>query len=352
MNTLMPLLLLLGTAVVNSAGAEPARPAMPMAPAVTARVVGAPASRSTSDDEILVLDTFSFSAGAGAYTFTASTPRTYMGMPFHIDPSTGEDFAVDKIVVYPVYTGETAIQYTTLRTSILLWDAWSESSIPVFAVPQTFVVADLAEPISFEPNTLASIEFSLSSPVAFSALQAHAFSISYEGDSGAGLQSSENLTSTLRVSDDPLAVGDNASPDHYGYRNASGREDFNFLPDDAKTVNLPNQAIAIQMYARPGYARQAITNFVATPAHPTVANGSFSVAATGGASGNPVTFWVETDAVCTAGGTNGQTISIVGGGTCIVHAAQDGNGDFSGAPLQTLYVFIAGGDAIFANGFQ
>jgi len=57
-----------------------------------------------------------------------------------------------------------------------------------------------------------------------------------------------------------------------------------------------------------------------------------TVAATGGGSGNPVTFATTTPAVCTASGANGATITLVGVGTCTVTADQAGGGTYDPAP--------------------
>ena len=58
----------------------------------------------------------------------------------------------------------------------------------------------------------------------------------------------------------------------------------------------------------------------------------FAVGATGGASGNPVTFGTGPSTVCTAGGTNGSTITIGGVGTCTVIAFQAGTTNYLAAP--------------------
>jgi D-arabinose 5-phosphate isomerase GutQ len=59
---------------------------------------------------------------------------------------------------------------------------------------------------------------------------------------------------------------------------------------------------------------------------------AFTVSATGGASGNPVTFTTTTPATCSASGVNGSTISISGAGSCTVQANQAGNASYSAAP--------------------
>jgi hypothetical protein len=57
----------------------------------------------------------------------------------------------------------------------------------------------------------------------------------------------------------------------------------------------------------------------------------FVVSATGGDSGNPVTFSAGPSSICTSGGTNGATITITGVGTCTVTANQAGNSNYNAA---------------------
>jgi hypothetical protein len=82
-------------------------------------------------------------------------------------------------------------------------------------------------------------------------------------------------------------------------------------------------------------AAQAIT-FTSNPASPT-ALGTYAVTATGGASGNPVTFGSSTPNVCTVAG---NTVSFVIGGSCTVTANQTGNANYlaAGQVTQTFTV--------------
>ena len=59
--------------------------------------------------------------------------------------------------------------------------------------------------------------------------------------------------------------------------------------------------------------------------------GTTILAATGGGSGNPVQFTSATPAVCTTGGSNGATVTLVAPGTCTINASQAGNADYSAA---------------------
>ena len=74
-------------------------------------------------------------------------------------------------------------------------------------------------------------------------------------------------------------------------------------------------------------ANQTI-NFAALGAK-TFGDAPFTVSATGGASGNPVTFTATGN--CTSGGTNGATITITGAGSCTVTADQAGTGNYNAA---------------------
>ncbi len=57
-----------------------------------------------------------------------------------------------------------------------------------------------------------------------------------------------------------------------------------------------------------------------------------TVTATASPTGFAVVFTTTTPTVCTAGGTHGATITLVGGGTCTVQADQPGNAIFAAAP--------------------
>ena len=53
--------------------------------------------------------------------------------------------------------------------------------------------------------------------------------------------------------------------------------------------------------------------------------------ATGGGSGNTVTFTSGSTSVCTSSGTNGSVFTFVGAGTCVVNANQLGNANYNAA---------------------
>lgn len=103
--------------------------------------------------------------------------------------------------------------------------------------------------------------------------------------------------------------------------------------DDYLAAAQVTQTVAVSRKA------QTITG-VTTPTAPTYL-GSYTVTATGGGSGNPVTFGTTTPAVCTSSGTNGSTISFVAAGTCTVTADQAGDGTWAPAATASVTFVVA-----------
>jgi hypothetical protein len=67
------------------------------------------------------------------------------------------------------------------------------------------------------------------------------------------------------------------------------------------------------------------------PSSVNVGAAPITLTATGGASGNPVTFASQTPSVCATSGTNGSTLTFIATGTCTVRASQAGNTSFLAA---------------------
>ena len=94
-------------------------------------------------------------------------------------------------------------------------------------------------------------------------------------------------------------------------------------------IHYGSSAVALTALAQ--QQPQAIT-FTSTPPSPAAYGGSYSPAATGGGSGNPVDFSIDpASAGCTL--TSG-TVQFTGTGTCIIDANQAGNGGYQAAPQQ------------------
>jgi hypothetical protein len=90
---------------------------------------------------------------------------------------------------------------------------------------------------------------------------------------------------------------------------------------DHLAANRVQQSVAV------GQGSQAINFTSVAPTNPKV-GGSYGVSASGGGSGNEVTFSSTTSSVCSVVGT---TVSFVGAGTCTIDADQAGNADYLAA---------------------
>ena len=70
---------------------------------------------------------------------------------------------------------------------------------------------------------------------------------------------------------------------------------------------------------------------------------TYTAAATGGGSGNPVTFSSGSTSICTSSGTNGSVFTFIAVGTCVVDANQAGNGNYNAATQVVQNVTVTKG---------
>src|SRR5687767_7629126 len=138
--------------------------------------------------------------------------------------------------------------------------------------------------------------------------------------SGSNGVANSGSISTLNVADSPHAITAIYTPT--GSYTGSTSPIFN------QDVNKADQTII----------------FAALP-DKTYGDAAFVVSATGGASGNPVTFSASGN--CTSTGLNGSTITITGAGSCTVTASQAGNANYNAAPNVDQSFDINKADATF-----
>jgi hypothetical protein len=86
---------------------------------------------------------------------------------------------------------------------------------------------------------------------------------------------------------------------------------------------------------------QAIT-FTSTPPSPAAVGGTYTPAATGGASGNPVVFSIDASSTAGACSVSAGVVHFASGGTCKIDANQAGNSQFTAAPSVSQSVTITG----------
>jgi len=112
--------------------------------------------------------------------------------------------------------------------------------------------------------------------------------------------------------------------------------------DQAGTTNYAAAPQATQSFAV-GQGTQTITFTSTAPTSPTVGGPTYTVTATGGASGNAVTFSSLTTSVCTL---SGSTVSFVGAGGCQVAANQAGSDNYFPASQVTQNMTVASAPAL------
>ena len=92
---------------------------------------------------------------------------------------------------------------------------------------------------------------------------------------------------------------------------------------------------------------QTITNFIATPPSPGVIDGTTTLTATGGASGNDVVFGTSTSGICTVDGAG--LVTYIAAGTCTVTADQLGNADYHAAQQVTFGITVEKKDQLITG---
>lgn len=125
-----------------------------------------------------------------------------------------------------------------------------------------------------------------------------------------------------------------------------------YYPSVGIKIITPNHGVSgCSFYDKTGYCLFAMSNTVAStlhvnsnlpkqnqsisftsvpPTNPTI-GGSYTVTATGGASGNPVIFSIDANSTSGACTISGNLVSFTGNGTCIVDANQAGNAHYNAA---------------------
>lgn len=183
----------------------------------------------TGTADPVVYDSFTVATGL---TTTTGSPRTVMGGGFTA-AGAGPEVDISKITVYMAATS--AATYTNVRVNIQLWDTAAAASTPVFgSAAGSLIVVDLG-PVTTTTNTFNAVDITLPSPIRLSSLANKGIAVGYQGDSGAGLVTTDALTSLLTYGA-PVSVGTNSFNGGNGFlRNASLRSDYNFLPSDLRT---------------------------------------------------------------------------------------------------------------------
>jgi len=221
--------------------------------------------------------------------------------------------------------------------------------IDVPTPPSAPTIAASFTPSTIVTNGTSALAFTLTNPNSDIALTGAAFTDTLpsgilvstpnglSGSCGGGTIAATGGGSSLSLSGATLAAGasctfsiDVTSSQVGNYTNVTSavtaNESFTGLTASASlTTNMASQTIA----------------FTSTPVVNPMVSGTYQVSATGGASGNPVTFSIDASSTPGACTISGSIVSFMAVGTCIVDANQAGDANFTAAAQASQTISIA-----------
>lgn len=243
--------------------------------------------------DVLLFDSFSAATSFGIPNVT----RTFIGFPFNtINPN--EPLLISKATVY--LASATAVSYTNIQVRVQFWNDWNGTTNPVFSNAAGGIqVADLGA-FTTAASSFYTIPLTFASPIPFADFVNNGYAVNFQGDTGSGLASTDDLTTVAGYGASPFAVGTTPIVNAYGYRNASGLTNFNFNSTDARTFTQPNQGIALQLFG----------NFTSPTATATATNTQTNTPA---ATNTPTATATPAAPVCFSGSpTQGQEVPPTG----------------------------------------
>ena len=173
-----------------------------------------------------------YDATGASFTTTTGSPRTFIGGAANIDGA-GPQVDVTSMDLFLAATA--AGSYTNIRARVQLWDTYTDGSSPVYAAAAgTLIEADFG-PLEALANTVYTLTLNLPGPLRLNSLSNKGFAVSFQGDTGSGLATTDNLTTALSING---AQNVGTSPVNAGngfFRNVSNQTTFNFQWTDLRT---------------------------------------------------------------------------------------------------------------------
>ena len=237
-------------------------------------------------------------------TFGALANQTYSpGLTLELSATASSTLAVG----YTVVSGPATLSGNTLNISgageivITASQAGNETWNPATDVTQSLTVEKASQTITF--GALANKTYG-DAPFTLTGTASSGLSVSYISSNTAVATISGNQLTIVGAGTTSITASQIGNPN------------YNAATDvvQSLTVNKQTQVITFDALAD--------KNFDDAP---------FSVSATGGTSGNPVTFTSSNNSIATCTGANGSTITIFGSGRCTIYANQAGNVNYSAA---------------------
>ena len=244
----------------------------------------------------------------GSYTPAATGGGSGNPVLFSIDSASGAG-------VCSINSAGTVVSFTGVGTCVIDANQASNSDYSAAPVQQQFVsVLAASQSISFTSTPPSPAVYGGSyTPAATGGGSGNPVLFSIDSASGAGVCSINSAGTVVSFTGVGTCVID---------ANQAGNSDYNAAGQQQQSFTV-------------GKASQSIS-FTSTPPSPAVYGGSYTPAATGGGSGNPVLFSIDSASgagVCSINSA-GTVVSFTGLGTCVIDANQAGNGDYNAAGQQ------------------
>jgi hypothetical protein len=279
----------------------------------TCSVVANQAGNATFGPAPAVTQSFTVTAVAQTITFAALAATTMAQSPVTVAATASSALPVTFTSGTPTVCtagGTNGSTITLLKAgtcSVVANQAGNATFGPAPAVTQSFTVTAVAQTITFAALAAKTMA---QSPVTVAATASSTLPVTFTSGTPTVCTAGGTNGSTITL----LKAGTCSV-----VANQAGNATFGPAPavTQSFTVSLSAQTITFAALAAKTTAQSPMT--VSATASSTL----------------PVTFTTTTPTVCTAGGTNGSTITLLTGGTCSVVANQAGNATFGPAPAVT-----------------
>ena len=294
-------------------------------------------TKTITISSVLLFDSFT----GATLTTTGSTPRNFIGFPMTLGAAAGTS-NINVMSGTAYMSSQAAVNYTNIRLNVTFWATASgatSGATPAFSNSLGTYTYDFGA-LNAAANIYYPYAFTLPAGVTLPT-QTGGITLNWQGDTGAGPVTTDNLTSLLRygsaLTTGSLTLG-TAGTNGY-YRNAASETNGNFLGSSFRAFGgVTNQGLALRLSGAPGLTSDTTAPSVVVTPTGTTTNSSpinftltFSEPVTG-LTAAEITVTNGTKGALTGSGTTYTlpvTPSALGTVTCRVDAgaAQDAAGN-------------------------
>ena len=253
--------------------------------------------------------------------FNPPTPITFLNPPhntFVLNGVATSGLPIRYTTATPSVCSVTSTTATILSAGMCTLTADQAGDTNVLAAPQVtanIIINKANQSITFAPTTPVSYQAAPNNTVTLSGTATSGLAVTYASTTPL-VCSVTGSTATMLAAGTCTLTADQAG--------------------DLNTNAAPQVTASITVTP----AAQTITGFNPPSSLTQSAGSTYLLSATGGASGNPVTFSTTTPNICTTSGSHGATLTLLATGTCTLTAAQAGNSQYAAATPVTVGISV------------